>query len=74
MDVVATLQARDSLYDKSSELNRITTVLLVLAALFVCLRFWARYISLAKYWADDWTIVAALVRIADSTILPSLNV
>ncbi|KAH8704443.1 hypothetical protein GQ44DRAFT_743684 [Phaeosphaeriaceae sp. PMI808] len=61
MDIVATLQARDRLYDKSGELNRITTVLLVLATLFVCLRFWARYISLARYGADDWLIVAALV-------------
>ncbi|PVI02634.1 hypothetical protein DM02DRAFT_508472, partial [Periconia macrospinosa] len=58
----ADLQVRDRLHDKSGELNKTTTVLLVLATLFVCLRFWARNISCARYGADDWMIVAALVR------------
>lgn len=71
---MATIEARDRLYDKSGELKRTTTVLLVLATVFVCLRFWARYVHGARYWADDWMIVAALVRVADSTILPSLGV
>ncbi|KAH7394680.1 hypothetical protein BKA66DRAFT_523153 [Pyrenochaeta sp. MPI-SDFR-AT-0127] len=72
MHIVATIRVRDRLYDKSGELNRITTVLLVLATLFVCLRFWARYISLARYGFDDWMIVAALVR-AFTFILGALN-
>ncbi|KAH8693343.1 hypothetical protein GQ44DRAFT_744627 [Phaeosphaeriaceae sp. PMI808] len=66
MDVVATLQARDRLYDKSGQLNRMTTLLLVLATLFVCLRLWARYISPAGYGADDWTILASLVFVSAS--------
>lgn len=73
MDIVASLETRDPLHDKSRELTRITTVLLILATLFVCLRFWARYIHRARYGADDWMIVAALVRVADLMILPSLN-
>ena len=68
MDGAATLQARNRLYNKSGELNNITTVLLILATHFVYLRFWARYINRFRYRADDWMMVAALVYVADLTI------
>lgn len=38
-----------------------TTILLVLATIFVVLRFWARHYVAAKYGPDDWLIVAGLV-------------
>lgn len=38
-----------------------TTTLLVLATIFVILRFWARWNVAAKYGLDDWLIVAGLV-------------
>lgn len=38
-----------------------TTVLLVLATVFVGLRFWARWNVAAKYGLDDYLIVAGLV-------------
>lgn len=38
-----------------------TTVLIVLATLFVCLRFWARWNVAARYGLDDYLIVAGLV-------------
>lgn len=65
MSVAATLQAHESIPDKGGELSRTTTLLLAFATLFVGLRFWARYISNAGYGADDWMIVAALVRVMD---------
>lgn len=39
-----------------------TTTLLVLATIFVGLRFWARWTIAARYGLDDWLIVAGLVR------------
>lgn len=39
----------------------VTSVLLVLATTAVILRFWARHISVARYWWDDFTIIVALV-------------
>ncbi|KAJ4404819.1 hypothetical protein N0V82_010424 [Gnomoniopsis sp. IMI 355080] len=38
-----------------------TTILLVLATIFVALRFWARYNVAAKYGIDDALVVAGLV-------------
>lgn len=38
-----------------------TTILLVLATVFVILRFWARQYVAARYGPDDWLIVAGLV-------------
>lgn len=38
-----------------------TTILLVLATIFVVLRFWARHYVAATYGLDDWLIVAGLV-------------
>ncbi|KAF5025650.1 hypothetical protein F66182_2256 [Fusarium sp. NRRL 66182] len=46
--------------DRSQELNVTTTVVLILSAVFVALRFWARYIRVG-YGADDWMTIAALV-------------
>ncbi|CEI66993.1 hypothetical protein FVEN_g9773 [Fusarium venenatum] len=55
------LHARyDSLADRSSELNTTTTIVLVLSAVFVALRFWARYVRIG-YGLDDWLTVVALV-------------
>lgn len=41
-----------------------TTILLVLATVFVVLRFWARHYVAATYGIDDWLIVAGLVSCA----------
>lgn len=41
-----------------------TTILLVLATIFVILRFWARHYVAARYGPDDWLIVAGLVSLA----------
>lgn len=40
-----------------------TTILLVLATVFVILRFWARHYVAAKYGLDDWLIVAGLISV-----------
>lgn len=56
------LYARDNpKADRSSELNTTTTIVLVLSAIFVALRFWARYVRIG-YGLDDWLTVVALVR------------
>ncbi|EKJ79331.1 hypothetical protein FPSE_00471 [Fusarium pseudograminearum CS3096] len=55
------LYARDDpKADRSSELNTTTTIVLVLSAIFVALRFWARYVRIG-YGLDDWLTVVALV-------------
>ncbi|KAF5229494.1 hypothetical protein FAUST_10388 [Fusarium austroamericanum] len=55
------LYARDNpKADRSSELNTTTTIVLVLSAIFVALRFWARYVRIG-YGLDDWLTVVALV-------------
>lgn len=46
--------------DRARELNGTTTALLVLATVFVGLRFWARHMRLG-IGPDDWMTVAALV-------------
>jgi hypothetical protein len=46
--------------DRSSELNTTTTIVLILSAVFVALRFWARYVRIG-YGLDDWLTVVALV-------------
>ncbi|KAM0541101.1 hypothetical protein ACHAPJ_013382 [Fusarium lateritium] len=46
--------------DRSEELTTATTVVLVLSAIFVALRFWARYVRVG-FAADDWMTIAALV-------------
>jgi hypothetical protein len=56
------LHVRDDLQaDRSSELNTTTTIVLILSAVFVGLRFWARYVRIG-YGLDDWLTVVALVR------------
>ncbi|KAJ0124468.1 integral membrane protein [Diaporthe amygdali] len=40
-----------------------TTILLVLATVFVVLRFWARHYVAAQYGPDDWLIVAGLISV-----------
>ena len=52
--------ARDQNADRSTELNTTTTVVLVLSAVFVGLRFWARYMRIG-YGNDDWLTVVSLV-------------
>lgn len=47
---------------EGSELIILTAAFLVSAVLLVILRFWSRYHTAAKYGADDWLIVAGLVR------------
>lgn len=52
--------------DREDESNapfniRVTTTLLVLAALFVGLRFLARHIKNISYGPEDWTCLLALV-------------
>ncbi|KAH8660374.1 hypothetical protein BX600DRAFT_551782 [Xylariales sp. PMI_506] len=54
------LMSRDEL-NNGPGLENTTTALLVLATLFVALRFWARYSAVAQYGADDWMAVAALL-------------
>ncbi|KAK1565900.1 uncharacterized protein LY79DRAFT_644668 [Colletotrichum navitas] len=51
----------DPLADRGPELSGTTTALLVLATVFVGLRFWSRWVVKFKYGADDWFMVAALV-------------
>ncbi|KAK2052452.1 hypothetical protein LY76DRAFT_491844, partial [Colletotrichum caudatum] len=50
----------DPLADRGPELSGTTTTLLILATIFVGLRFWARWLIKFKYGADDWLMVAAL--------------
>ncbi|GJC80683.1 satratoxin biosynthesis SC1 cluster protein 4 [Colletotrichum liriopes] len=51
----------DPLADRGPELSGTTTALLVLATIFVGLRFWARWAVGFKYGLDDWFMVAGLV-------------
>ncbi|KAF5698094.1 integral membrane protein [Fusarium mundagurra] len=57
---MALLYGRDENSDRSSELNVATTIVLVLSAVFVTLRFWARYVRIG-YGTDDWLTLVALV-------------
>lgn len=52
--------------NKASEHIATTTTLLVLAALFTALRFVARRLQGAKYAADDFACLVALVGSAES--------
>lgn len=52
--------ARDLDADRSTELNTTTTIVLVLSAVFVGLRFWARYMRIG-YGNDDWLTLVSLV-------------
>ena len=52
--------ARDLNADRSTELNTTTTIVLVLSAVFVGLRFWARYMRIG-YGNDDWLTLVSLV-------------
>ncbi|KAH6973233.1 hypothetical protein EDB80DRAFT_596024 [Ilyonectria destructans] len=62
MSVIPSLEARDSLDDdRGSELRVTTTILLILAPVFVALRFWARCYTVAGYGSDDWMMVFALI-------------
>jgi hypothetical protein len=47
--------------DRGPELSATTTALLVLASLFLGLRFWARRTVAAKFGLDDWMTAAAMV-------------
>jgi hypothetical protein len=60
LQIMALLYGRDLNSDRSSELNATTTIVLVLSAVFVALRFWARYVRIG-YGNDDWLTLAALV-------------
>ncbi|KAK2018530.1 hypothetical protein LZ32DRAFT_679204 [Colletotrichum eremochloae] len=51
----------DPLADRGPELSGTTTTLLVLATVFVGLRFCSRWMVKFKFGADDWFMVAALV-------------
>ncbi|WQF75520.1 hypothetical protein CDEST_00534 [Colletotrichum destructivum] len=51
---------QDPLADKGPEQTTTTTVLLVLATIFVALRFWARWSVGFKYGLDDWFMVVGL--------------
>ncbi|KAM0417297.1 hypothetical protein ACHAPT_012678 [Fusarium lateritium] len=63
MAALAKLQTRVDLQaNRSRELEVTTTVVLVLAVVFVALRFWARHMRVG-YGADDWMTVAALVAV-----------
>ena len=57
---MASLYGRDVNTDRSSELNATTTIVLVLSAVFVALRFWARYVRIG-FGTDDWLTLVALV-------------
>lgn len=58
------LHARINLLaDRSRELATTTTVVLVLSAIFVALRLWARHIRIG-FGLDDWLTVVALVSFA----------
>ncbi|KAH7119260.1 hypothetical protein EDB81DRAFT_701171 [Dactylonectria macrodidyma] len=62
MSVMTSLQVRDRLDDnRGGELKATTTVLLILATIFVALRFWARSYTAGRYGKDDWMMVVALV-------------
>ncbi|KAG5772141.1 hypothetical protein H9Q72_001547 [Fusarium xylarioides] len=50
---MASLYGRDENTDRSGELNATTTIVLVLSAVFVALRFWARYVRIG-FGTDDW--------------------
>ncbi|RFN44925.1 hypothetical protein FIE12Z_10820 [Fusarium flagelliforme] len=52
--------ARDLDADRSAELNTTTTIVLVLSAVFVGLRLWARQMRIG-YGNDDWLTVVSLV-------------
>jgi hypothetical protein len=57
---MASLYGRDDNADRSNELKATTTIVLVLSAVFVALRFWARYVRIG-YGTDDWLTLVALV-------------
>lgn len=59
--------------DTGPEQTTTTTVLLVLATIFVALRFWARWNVAARYGIDDWLIVAGLVSTCLACPLSSLS-
>ncbi|KAF9875567.1 integral membrane protein [Colletotrichum karsti] len=51
----------DPLADRGPELSGTTTALLVLATVFVGLRFWARWTVGFNYGLDDWFMVVGLI-------------
>jgi hypothetical protein len=55
-------QINQEVSDPGPELRNTTTTLLILASVFVVLRFAARFKRGLSYGADDWMIVVALVR------------
>ncbi|KAF4445659.1 hypothetical protein F53441_10608 [Fusarium austroafricanum] len=61
MALIHEIHGRENLAaDRSRELNTTTTIVLVLSAVFVALRFWARFVRIG-YGTDDWLCVVALV-------------
>lgn len=60
-EVVTMARAVDASENTGPTQISTTTILLVLATVFVILRFWARHYVAAQYGPDDWLIVAGLV-------------
>ncbi|TDZ18583.1 Satratoxin biosynthesis SC1 cluster protein 4 [Colletotrichum sidae] len=58
---MATVSVDDPLADRGPELSGTTTALLVLATVFVGLRFWARWTVGFNYGLDDWAMVVGLI-------------
>lgn len=59
---MADTTVEDPLANRGPELSGTTTALLVLATVFVGLRFWARWTVGFHYGLDDWFMVLGLVR------------
>ncbi|KAH6842944.1 hypothetical protein B0I37DRAFT_383257 [Chaetomium sp. MPI-CAGE-AT-0009] len=64
MSAITPLQTRDLLDDdRRDELRATTVILLVLATVFVGLRFWARSCTYGRYGRDDYITVASLIAV-----------
>ncbi|KAH7124264.1 hypothetical protein EDB81DRAFT_699317 [Dactylonectria macrodidyma] len=62
MSVIPAFDSRDGLDDdRGSEMKRTTSILIILAPVFVALRLWARSHTVAGYGSDDWMMVVALI-------------
>lgn len=51
----------DAPADEGARVRDVTTLMLVLASIFVVLRFWARWIQVVKVGLDDCLIAASLI-------------
>lgn len=53
--------SNEGLNNRQIQLIAVTTTCLILSTSVVVLRFYARWITAAHYWWDDWIAIVALV-------------